>query len=181
VAFSNSGLTETPVDLVALLPIAFDDSTSALMGRPATADLDLLFDLDAGVAGASAVTAALAVALELRTSGRVRGARRDLEAHLWSLVKPIGGVRLFAVALTERAHHHIFTMTVQVDTRGSGKKEARDRAMVAAASVLGSPHAPWQYGVVTGATVVMGPRWLPDENGAPRYVARYAVTAHSAT
>ena len=112
-------------------------------------------------------------------SGRVRSARHTLEAHLWDQVKTLPGVRLFSVYTADPKVYRLVTMTVQIDARAASKRAARDRAWEAVRAILSTPDVPWEDGTVTGATVVMGPAWLPDENGAPRYVVRLSVQAHN--
>lgn len=100
----------------------------------------------------------------------------DVEANLWAAIGGDGsGLRLWTVDVQETTHGWVTRHTIQVDARASGKKAAHDRAWDARAAILALPGALWDDGVVLDAAVVTGPSWLPDENGAPRYVARYEL------
>jgi hypothetical protein len=102
----------------------------------------------------------------------------DVEAHLWALLKSLGGITVFTYDVQTSAYHWRQVHSVQVDTRAGSKKAAFDGAWAAGKLVLSLPPARWQDGVVSDAAVVSGPSWLPDENGAPRYTARYGLTVH---
>ena len=102
----------------------------------------------------------------------------DVEAHLTEALKVAGftGVRVWTVDVLTGYPHWVAVHQVQIDTRASSKAAAHDRAWNVAGTVLDA--ATWDDGILAAADVVSGPSWLPDENGAPRYVARYEFTVH---
>jgi hypothetical protein len=69
--------------------------------------------------------------------------------------------------------------SIQVDARGSTKKDAGDTARAAEKSLMEMVGTQPGGGVVTRVWSAIGLQWLPDdETGTPRYVFQVAVTAH---
>lgn len=101
----------------------------------------------------------------------------DVELLVYTLLKDLGGITVHAVAANADWPYIAETVIVQVDVRASSKKRARDRAYAARASLLDLPSTP---SVVTGVAVESGPSWLPEPEGAPKYVLRVAVTVRAA-
>jgi len=100
-----------------------------------------------------------------------------IEAHVWSVLSGLPGVSCWLVEQQEPWPFYARTFTFQVESRGASRQSAGETAEAARVAILSLPSVPWQDGVVIGVAVVSGHSWLPDENGAPRYVARYEVTA----
>lgn len=98
-----------------------------------------------------------------------------VEAHVWDQIKTLPGVTCFTVDQQESPSFLRRVWTFQVDTRGATRQAAGEVAEQARRAVLALPSVAWNDGVVIGTAVVSGHSWLPDENGAPRYVARYEV------
>jgi len=103
----------------------------------------------------------------------------DLEAHLWAQLGGLKGVTSFAYAAQpwDRAGW-VYAQFVQVDARHKTKQAARDLAEQVRQLVMGLPEIPWARGCVCYVQAVEGPAWLPDDDGAPRYTARYEVRVH---
>ena len=103
----------------------------------------------------------------------------DLEAHLWAQLRDIKGVTSFGYAALpwDRAGW-VYAHFVQVDARHRDKQAARDLAEQVRQLVMGLPEIPWPGGCVCYVQAVEGPAWLPDDDGAPRYTARYEVRVH---
>lgn len=99
----------------------------------------------------------------------------DLEAHVYGQVADLGGMKVWAVDSAPQLHAVFERTVLQVDTRASSKEKTRTRAYAARSRLLALGDASWDGGAVAGVEVITGPSWLPDENGAPRYVMRVAV------
>jgi hypothetical protein len=103
----------------------------------------------------------------------------DLEAHVYDALKALGGVESFAYAATQLdGPGWIWAHFVQVDARAKRKAAARDLAEEARQIMAALPDQPWAAGTVCYMQAVEGPFWLPDDDGSPRYVARYEVRVH---
>ena len=104
----------------------------------------------------------------------------DIEAWVYSNLKSLGGITVFAYDSAPGQHYINEDTGLQVDCRASSKARARDRAYDARSRLLALVGAPWDAGIVQGVTVDTGPSWLPDEDGAPRYTLRVMVKYRSA-
>jgi hypothetical protein len=103
----------------------------------------------------------------------------DAEAWAWANLRDIRGLTSFAYTATQLDPAGWLTSTfLQVDARSARRAPARDAAEQARRRLLGLPSAPWPDGVVCLVAVVEAPFWLPDDDGQPRYVARYEVRVH---
>ena len=102
----------------------------------------------------------------------------DVEAHLTGLIEGAGvtGCRVFTVDVTALWPEWVTSHVVQVDARASDKQKAHDKAWEVARLVMASTAI--EGGTITNVGIASGPSWIPDENGAPRYVARYIFTVH---
>lgn len=105
----------------------------------------------------------------------------DVEEAAYKAIRPLGGV----ITWSYTAGHGdppgwLTTVSIQVDIRAHNRGSASARADAARRVLCALPWAGWPGGVITRVDVIDGPFWLPDESGAPRYVARYAITAHPA-
>lgn len=106
-------------------------------------------------------------------------ARPDVEKLVWQTVQPFGGTLTWAYNAGEQdLRGWLTTVNIQVDVRAGRKADAYRRADQVRRAVCSLPWADWSEGVVVSVDATEGPFWLPDGDGAPRYVARYAVTVH---
>jgi hypothetical protein len=101
----------------------------------------------------------------------------DMEAAAYALLRDLGGISVWAYTANARWPFLSEQVALQVDVRASTKKRARDRAYTARDRLLSLPGT---AGVVAAVDVEGGPMWAPDEDGAPRYVLRVAVTTRAA-
>jgi Bacteriophage minor capsid protein len=102
----------------------------------------------------------------------------DLEAWVWSQVKHLPGVTLFAYAAVQMWPGWVYAHSIQVDARAKTKQAARDLAEQVRQIVCSLPDRLWPDGVISYVQPVEGPFWLPDDDGVPRYCARYEVRVH---
>jgi hypothetical protein len=106
-------------------------------------------------------------------------ARPDVERYVWSSVRDLGGVQTWCYTAAEgELPGWLAVVYVQVDVRAGRKGDAYRRADQVRRALCALPFAYWPDGVVTRVDTTEGPFWMPDDDGAPRYVARYAVTVH---
>lgn len=96
----------------------------------------------------------------------------DVEKMVYDLLADLGGIKVWAVDSAPYMHAIVEQTTVQVDARASSKARARDRAYDARVRLLSLPGGVWQDGIVYRVDIVQGPAWIPDDDGAPRYVLR---------
>jgi hypothetical protein len=102
----------------------------------------------------------------------------DLEAFVWSAIRGIPGVTSFCYAATwDHIGYHV-AYSVQVDARASTKQAASARAEDVRQTLFTLPTVTWAEGVITYVQPVEGPFWLPDDDGSPRYTARYEIRCH---
>lgn len=105
----------------------------------------------------------------------------DVELAVFTAIKPLGGVITWSYTSARGdPPGWLTTVSVQVDIRSHNRASASARADAARRVICSLPWAPWPGGVITRVDVIDGPFWLPDDSGAPRYVARYAIAAHPA-
>lgn len=103
----------------------------------------------------------------------------DAEAWVWANVRGLPGVTSFAYTAQQLDRlGWIIAHYVQVDARARRRAAARDAAERARRIVLALPGVPWAEGVICLAAVVEAPFYLPDDDGLPRYAARYEIRAH---
>lgn len=103
----------------------------------------------------------------------------DVEALVLDTLQALGGIKVWAVDSAPAMHAILEQTQVQVDVRASSKKRARDRSYDARALVLQLPQATWDAGVVNRVDIDSGPAWVPDDDGAPRYVFRATLHYHA--
>lgn len=103
----------------------------------------------------------------------------DVEAHVWSVVGALKGVTSWSYAATQldRAGW-TYAHFVQIDARHADKTRARELAERVRQMIIALADVPWPLGCVTYCQPVEGPFWLPDDDGSPRYVARYEIRVH---
>jgi hypothetical protein len=102
----------------------------------------------------------------------------DLEAWVWANVRELGGMTSFSFAAAQSWPGWIYAHFVQVDARAARKQAARDLAERARQIICALPDVPWPDGTVCYVQPVEGPAWLPDDDGSPRYMARYEIRVH---
>lgn len=103
----------------------------------------------------------------------------DTEAWAWANLRELRGLTSFAYTATQLDRAGWLTSTfLQVDARAGRRTAARDLAEQARRRLTGLPGLDWPEGVVCLVAVVEAPFWLPDDDGQPRYVARYEIRAH---
>lgn len=104
----------------------------------------------------------------------------DLEAWVWAQLHAVitSGLSTWEYTTTHDYPPWQVRHFLQVDCRATSKKAARDRAERARQLMLGLAELDWDDGVVTLVDTTEGPFWLPDEDGCPRYTARYEVRCH---
>ncbi len=97
----------------------------------------------------------------------------DVEAWAYELLSPLGGIHVFQYDAQASWPFVTETVALQVDVRASSKKRARDRAYEARNLLL---DAPLDADSPVRACQIVGTAWLPDEDGAPRYVLRVSLS-----
>lgn len=99
----------------------------------------------------------------------------DVEQHITTTLADLGSVKVWAFDSGPLLHSIFERTSLQVDARAHSKKAARDRAYAARSRLLALADYEWQDGRVARVEVLSGPLWVPDDDGAPRYVTRVAV------
>lgn len=102
----------------------------------------------------------------------------DIEEYLTEVLADLGAdvsAKVWAYSSTTEVQHIKEVTAIQVDVRASSKERASDLAGMARSLVLGTVGQPWDAGIVLKVDSVSGPLWLPDEDGAPRYLFRCRV------
>lgn len=103
----------------------------------------------------------------------------DIEAHVWAQIRHLKGVTSFGYAAVQLDRlGWLMAHFVQVDARHRDKQAARDLAEQVRQLVVALPDALWETGHVAYVQPVEGPAWLPDDDGSPRYTARYEIRVH---
>lgn len=101
----------------------------------------------------------------------------DAEKIAYDLLKDLGGVNVFAYDAQSPWPHVTDVCAIQVNVKASNKERARSRAYEARQRLLRLP-LDTTSGVVQ-VEVIGGPMFLPEEDGAPRYVLRTALTVRA--
>jgi len=106
----------------------------------------------------------------------------DLEAWVWANIRELsrlGDLTSFAYSATQLgAPGWIWAHFIQIDARHKRKEAARALAETVRQTISGLPDVPWPQGTVCYVQAVEGPFWLPDDDGQPRYTARYEIRVH---
>jgi Bacteriophage minor capsid protein len=106
-------------------------------------------------------------------------AQPDLEAHVWAQLQALKGVTSFAYTSTQLdPAGWLFAWYIQVDARHKDKQASWQLAEQVRQIMVGLPDVPWAEGTVVYSRPIEGPFWFPDDDGSPRYVARYQVRVH---
>jgi hypothetical protein len=105
--------------------------------------------------------------------------RGDIERWVQVCLAPLGGIQVWAYAVIDYTQNgYIAGASIQVDVRASSKSASFTRADAARRVVMALPTRRWDEGVISRTEVIDGPFWLPDQDGRPRYVARYLLVFH---
>lgn len=102
----------------------------------------------------------------------------DIEAWVWDNISHLRGVTSFTYTATTGWPHWLYAHFLQIDCRAGRKARARDLAEQVRQIICALPDVPWPEGTVAYAQPVEGPFWLPDDDGCPRYCARYEIRVH---
>ena len=102
----------------------------------------------------------------------------DLEAWVWESISDLSGVTSFAYAATQMWPGWVYSHSVQIDARAKRKAAASDLAETVRQRLMALPDVDWPQGVICYLQPVEGPFWLPDDDGLPRYCARYEIRVH---
>lgn len=101
----------------------------------------------------------------------------DVEAIVFSAIKDLGGMSVFAFDAGAEWPYVSETVAIQVDCHASSKKRSRDRVYEARKTLLRLPMDTSNH--VGTVKILSGPLWLPEQDGAPRYVLRVGVTVRA--
>lgn len=106
----------------------------------------------------------------------------DVESIVYTALRQFGAsVVVWAYAAGPLQPRNWLAETdVQVDVRAHNKPTAWRFADAARRIVCALPWGDLTRGVIARVDVIDGPTWLPDPDGKPRYVARFAIRAHPA-
>jgi len=103
----------------------------------------------------------------------------DVEAWVWACIGKVHGITSFTYAASQvDPAGWLYVHFIQVDARAKTKPAARDLAENVRQIMVALPGEDWPAGTVSYVQPVEGPFWLPDDDGAPRYTARYEVRVH---
>ena len=105
----------------------------------------------------------------------------DLEAWVWANIRdlqPLGELSSFAYAASQLWPGWVYAHFIQVDARHRRKEAARALAETIRQVIVALPDVPWPDGTICYVQPVEGPAWLPDDDGSPRYMARYEIRVH---
>jgi hypothetical protein len=103
----------------------------------------------------------------------------DLEAWVIANTRDLPGLTVFSYAANQLdPAGWLFAHFLQIDVRRDRKPAARDIAERARQRMVALPGIRWPDGTVCYCQPAEGPFYLPDDDGQPRYVARYEVRVH---
>jgi hypothetical protein len=101
----------------------------------------------------------------------------DVEALVYDEIKDLGGISVFAFDAAAQWPFVSEQVNVQIDVHASSKKRTHDRAYQARQMLLQLPMD--DTNSVSRVDVLSGPIWLPEDDGAPRYVIRVGVSVRA--
>jgi len=106
--------------------------------------------------------------------------RPDVTFWLWQQVRGLGNVVVWEYTATEGDPPAVLTTTmIQVDCKAHNRQRAYQIADQARRVLKAQPWLDdWPEAVISEVNTIDGPRWYPDENGGPQYVARFEVHHH---
>jgi hypothetical protein len=106
----------------------------------------------------------------------------DAEAWVWANIRDynrLGDLTSFAYSAAQLGGTGwIWAHFIQIDARHNRKEGARALAETVRQAILALPEVPWSEGAICYVQAVEGPFWLPDDDGKPRYTARYEIRVH---
>lgn len=102
----------------------------------------------------------------------------DVESVVYATLKDLGGINVFAYDAGADWPYVSETVSVQVDVHASSKKRTHDRAYQARQLLLQLPFVD-PASRVGRVEILSGPQWLPEPDGAPRYVLRVGVSVRA--
>jgi hypothetical protein len=117
--------------------------------------------------------------LPLAPGNALNYARPDIEYYVWQSIRELGNVVCWTLSAGEIDPHGWATMTnIQVDASGFNRARASTLADQCRRTIKALQFQPWSDGVVCSVDCTDGPIWQPDQNGQPRYIARYSIVTH---
>lgn len=117
--------------------------------------------------------------LSLAPGNALNHARPDIEFYVWQSIRQLGDVVCWTISAGEVDPHGWATQTnIQVDSRGFNRARASQVADYCRRTIKALQFKDWSDGVVCSVDCTDGPTWQPDQNGNPRYVARYSIVTH---
>lgn len=105
--------------------------------------------------------------------------RADIEYLVWTRIRHLGDATCHMYSATEGDPGSWLTTTmIQVDCRSANRARALGMADTARRIIKALARAELPEVVISMVSCTEGPRWLPDENGGPRYIAQYRIIHH---
>jgi hypothetical protein len=105
--------------------------------------------------------------------------RPDIEYWVWQNVRGLGDIVCWTIGTSEvDPHGWASVSSIQVDAKARNRDRASTIADQARRIIKSLPWTEWDGGVIGAVDCTDGPLWQPDQNGTPRYVARYSITYH---
>ena len=105
----------------------------------------------------------------------------DLEAWVIACTRDLPGLTAFSYAATQLdPAGWLMAHFIQIDVRRDKKPVARAVAEQARQRMVALHTVPWPDGAVCYVQPTEGPFYLPDDDGQPRYTARYEIRVHPA-
>ncbi|MBO0713510.1 MAG: hypothetical protein J2P59_02050 [Acidimicrobiales bacterium] len=105
--------------------------------------------------------------------------RPDVAYWVWRCTQDLGRIITWETdAIEGDPSSVIATVFVAVDCYGPTRQRAHEIADQSRRLIKALPWVHWDDGIITSVDTREGPRWVPDENGGPRYSARYAIGVH---
>lgn len=108
--------------------------------------------------------------------------RPDIEHFVWRLISRLSKANIilwtYGISEVDRQPGWAISTFLQVDTRGPNRERALVLADESRRLIKALPWIYWDGGIVAAVDLLDGPRWEPDQDGMPRYVARYSIVTH---
>jgi hypothetical protein len=109
----------------------------------------------------------------------LRHPRADVAYYALQQIRDLGSVICWEYNADEGDPSAVLTTTyIQVDCRAANRARAYQVADQVRRTLKAFPWHDWNEAIFSEVESLDGPRWMPDENGAPRFVARYAIHHH---
>jgi hypothetical protein len=98
---------------------------------------------------------------------------------MWTTVRGLGNVICYLYSASEGDPAAVITLSyVQVDCRAATRPRAYQLADQVRRRLKAMVWEQFPEVIISAVDCTDGPRWLPDGDGAPRYIARYTVGHH---